>query len=212
MADFLEFDATVDDNDNNDGYNSEVEDTNISDIDEFIDDTNYDESVEPYYAFTNVNRRLEDAVQDSFNDFDFSQEADNHCSGSYDPSDDVTDEFKDSAKIVDNFKSTILILHGLENIDSFYFALLCAIRYQFKKKKDEWSIDELKNDIKNNQLYDAFFSTKDNLKFHLDNQNFGNQCFSVNGLLIKHSLFLRIYDSKDKFHYLIKQDSEKKSS
>ena len=68
----------------------------------------------------------------------------------------------------------------------------------------------MKNDIKNNQLYDAFFSTKGNLKFHLDNQNFGNQCFSVNDLLIKHSLFLRIYDSKDNFHYLIKQDSEKK--
>ena len=46
MTDFVEFEPAVYDNDNGD-YNSEVEDTNISDIDDFIDDTNYDESVEP---------------------------------------------------------------------------------------------------------------------------------------------------------------------
>ena len=47
MTDFVEFEPAVYDNDNNGDYNSEVEDTNISDIDDFIDDTNYDESVEP---------------------------------------------------------------------------------------------------------------------------------------------------------------------
>ena len=46
MTDFVEFEPAVYDNDNNDDYNSEAEDTNISDIDDFIDDTNYDESVE----------------------------------------------------------------------------------------------------------------------------------------------------------------------
>ena len=77
MADFVEFEAAVDDD--NDDYNSEVEDTNVSDIDDFIDGNSYDESVETYYAFTNVNKRLEDAVQDSFDDFDYSQEANNYC-------------------------------------------------------------------------------------------------------------------------------------
>ena len=48
----------------------------------------------------------------------------------YDPSDGIIDEFKDSAKKLDYFKSTFLVPHGLENIDSFYFALLFAIRYQ----------------------------------------------------------------------------------
>ena len=46
MTDFVEFEPAVYDNDNNDDYNSEAEDTNISDIDDFIDDTNYDERVE----------------------------------------------------------------------------------------------------------------------------------------------------------------------
>ena len=103
-----------------------------------------------------------------------------------------------------------MIPHGLENIDAFYFALIFAICYQFENKKDECSIDELKNDIENHQLYDVLFSTKDNLRLDLDIQNFESQCFSVNDLLIKHGLFLTIYELKDKFRYLVKQDSEKK--
>ena len=40
-------------------------------------------------------------------------------------------------KKVNNFKNTLVIPHGLENKDSFYYALLYAIRYQLKNKKDE---------------------------------------------------------------------------
>ena len=52
---------------------------------------------------------------------------------------------------------------------------------------------------------------KKNERLDLDIQYFENQCFSVNDLLIKHGLFLRIYELKDKYHYLIKQDSERKT-
>ena len=45
---------------------------NISDV-EFIDNQNdFDENVEVHYVFTNVNRGVEDAMQDSFIDYDFS--------------------------------------------------------------------------------------------------------------------------------------------
>ena len=50
-------------------------------------------------------------------------------------SDDVIDKCKDSTKKVNDFSSTLLIPHGLQNKDSFYFALLFAIRYQLKNKK-----------------------------------------------------------------------------
>ena len=63
----------------------------------------------------------------------------------------------------------------------------------------------------NDQLHDALFSAKKKKRLDLDIQYFENQCFSVNDLLIKHGLFLRIYELKDKYHYLIKQDSEKKT-
>ena len=46
---------------------------------DFIDDTEIDESVEDHYAFTNVNRNYADAVYDSFSDFDFDQEPNNYC-------------------------------------------------------------------------------------------------------------------------------------
>ena len=44
----------------------------------------------------------------------------------------------------------------------------------------------------------------------LDIQNFENQYFAVNDLLNKYGLFLRVFELKNKFHYLIKQDSKKK--
>ena len=62
---------------------SEVTEEDASLIDEseneFIDDTEIDESVEDHYAFTNVNRNYADAVYDSFSDFDFDQEPNNYC-------------------------------------------------------------------------------------------------------------------------------------
>ena len=70
----------------------------------------------------------------------------------------------------------------------------------------------MKKDIDNGKLYEVLSATKDKLRLDLDIQNFENQCFSLNDLLNKYKLFLRIYELKDKFLYLIKQDSDKKNS
>ena len=44
----------------------------MSDLVDFIDDENeFNESVANYYAFTNVGRSVEDAMKDSFIDFDY---------------------------------------------------------------------------------------------------------------------------------------------
>ena len=40
---------------------------------EFIDDAEYDKSVENYQAFDNVSRDYDDAINDSLSGFDFSQ-------------------------------------------------------------------------------------------------------------------------------------------
>ena len=53
-------------------------------------------------------------------------------------------------------------------------------------------------------------ATKEKLRLDLDIQNFENQCFSVNVLLNKYGLFLKVYKLKDKFCYSIQQDYEKK--
>ena len=127
MVEFVGFQA-VDDNDNYDSNAKTELDANIIDV-EFINDENdFNKSVETYYAFTNVSRHLEDAMQNSFIDFDYFQEANTYCPDDYGPSNDVIDKLKDSSRKVNDFKNTLLIPHGLENKDSFYFDLLFAIR------------------------------------------------------------------------------------
>ena len=76
-------------------------------------------------------------MQGFFIDFHFYQETNNYCLDDYDQSDGAIDEFKDSTKKVNDFNGKLLIPHSLENKDSFYFALLFAIRYQLKNKKSE---------------------------------------------------------------------------
>ena len=76
MSDFLFSEATEEHAILVDESENEIE--TVSDND-FIDDTEIDESVEDHYAFTNVNRNYADAVYDSFSDFDFDQEPNNYC-------------------------------------------------------------------------------------------------------------------------------------
>ena len=97
MTDFLDFEAAEDSNVNeiDDTEDSLVE--NVYNVD-FIDDEN--ESVADYYNFTNVSRSIEDAEQDSFIDFVYSQEANIYCLEDYDPNNEIIDELQDSGKNV----------------------------------------------------------------------------------------------------------------
>ena len=98
MADFVNFEAVEDSNIDEIGVGDEqIISENVSDIDFIDNQSDFDENVEDFYAFTNVIRSYEDAMQDSFIDFDWSQEANNYCTDYYDPTNETTDEFKDSA-------------------------------------------------------------------------------------------------------------------
>ena len=128
MAEFVNFEAVEDNVDDVvDVDEGQEVYKNVSDGDFIDDENNFDVNVENYYAFTNVSRSVENATQDSFINFGYSQEANNYCTGDYDPSEEIIDEFKDSAKKVEDFKHTLLIPQGFENIDSFYYAILYAI-------------------------------------------------------------------------------------
>ena len=73
MIDFLDFEAVEDSNVNE--INNTAENL-VENISEFIDDENeFNQSVAGYWAFINVSRSVEDTMQDSFIDFDYSQEA-----------------------------------------------------------------------------------------------------------------------------------------
>ena len=70
---------------------------------EFIDDAEYDESVENHRPFDNVSRDYSDAINDSLSDFDFSREATNYYSDN-----EIEEE------VVDNFKYSEKKLTGLK--------------------------------------------------------------------------------------------------
>ena len=90
---------------------------------QFIDDAEYDKSVENHRAFDNVSRDYNDAINDSLSGFDFSQEVTNYYSDN-EIEEEVVDDFKDSKKKVDEFKETLVNPHGHDNSDFFFFFFL----------------------------------------------------------------------------------------
>ena len=133
MADFINFEADVIHGDVIDNRDSAMQ---TVDDDEFIDDeTQIDESIEDYYAFTNVCRSVENGKQNSFLESDSreSHEVNNYCNDNYDPDSEQIHKFRDSAKRVQEFERTLLCPQCLEIQDSFYYAILFAICYQLEK-------------------------------------------------------------------------------
>ena len=153
MDDFINLEAVQDDVDDVIMEFDEYEPVQTVSDNEFIDDeTQTDENTEDYYAFANVSRSAEDVMQDSFRELNSSEshhhEVNNYCDDNYDPDSEQIYELRDSAKRIDEFKCTLLCLHGLVNQDSFYYVILYAIYYQFKNKKDEChNQDQQKQDI-----------------------------------------------------------------
>ena len=119
IADFINFEA-----DDDDRYviidDCDPEAQTVGD-NEFIDDeTHIDNNFEDYYAINNVCRSVKDAIQDSFLDSDSSgpllqHEVNIYCHDNYDPSSEQSNEFRDSAKRIEEFKHTLLYPHCLEN-------------------------------------------------------------------------------------------------
>ena len=211
MTDFLLTEAVDEDlapaADNDDEGN--IVNMTLSD-EEFIDDSVTEESVTDYYGFTNVSRDYTEAVEDSFSDFDHNQEANNYCVED-DLYDLKIDDFKDYKSRIEKFTKTLLNPQGFSNKDSFFYSILFAIRYRLTDKFDIVDNDEqIKVDI-GAEIFDEISPLKNMLKLDLDILNFENQCLEINQILNKNNLFLRVFEFKQKFHCLIKQDSEKKN-
>ena len=124
MSEFVDFEVVDEDVESMIDENEGGESSTVSD-NEFIDDTEYNESVEYYYAITKVSRDYTEAVEDSFSDFDYDQEQNNYCNKN-EVCNLPIDEFKNVKKKIDDFKSTLVNPQGANNPDSF---LLCDIVY-----------------------------------------------------------------------------------
>ena len=207
MADFLLSEAI--DEDGIDVGNIDFDESLRESDEDFTDDGETDESVADHHAFTNVTRDYTESVEDSFSDFDFDQEPNNHCNENeicYLP----IDNFKDYKSKVESFTKTLINPKGFNNKDSVFYSILFALRYNLKGKVEECEDDEIKEDI-GSELFHEIYLLKNMMKLDLDILNFENQCFKINQILHKNKFFLRLFELKEKFRCLIKQDSEKKN-
>ena len=216
MADFLLTQAVDDDDAIDEGnidFESNINEKMTISDEEFIEDSEINESITDHYGFTNVSRDYTEAVEDSFSGFDFDQQLDNYCNEN-EIRDLEIDNFKDYKSKTENFVKALINPQGLNNDDSFFYSILLTIRYHLSRKvencDDDDDDDELKRDIAA-EIFDEIYPLKSMMKLNLDILHFENQCLKVNQILNKHNLFLHIFELKEKFRCLIKQDSEKKN-
>ena len=94
---------------------------------------------------------------------------------------------------------------GWNDIDSFFYSILYTLRDQLTQKID----NELKED-EGAEISDEIYPLKEIMRLDLDILNFENQCFQINRILNKNNFFLRVFELKEKFRALIKQDPKKK--
>ena len=186
MAEFLVTEAI--DIDATDENNSEGKNIATVSDEEFIDDSEQPEY--PYSYFTNVSKSYDDAMRDckSFGDFEARHYFDT------DEEEELNDfpNFEAKLKL---FRESLIIPHGLENLDSFFYSILYAIRFKKTGKKDflEGQEDNLKQDV-GLALSHQLFEIKSLLRLDgKDPLNFENQCFKINTILSRHEMFLLFF-------------------
>ena len=131
MAEFLETEA-IDVDLIGKQSEGEGEGENIATVsdDEFIDDSEQQQSEYPY--FTNVTKTYDDAMRDIEN-IDDDLEARHYFD--IDEEEELN-EFSNFEAKVKLFRQSLISPHGLENPDSFFYSILYAIRHKFTDKVD----------------------------------------------------------------------------
>ena len=196
MADFIEFEAECEDENNEEEHLSEYSDNDsfIEDS-EIIDDENYGfENVQ--VDIDQVLRERQERAQIRIQNFD---EISNLCEDSENEDQEI-DEFEKSEKVVKEFHNSLLPKVEIEQEsehNSLINAILYAIRYQIDNKTDICEIDNLKEINILKDLIDQFNQKK--IEFSLDLQEFNNISYQINDILGKHNYFLRIFELKNKY-------------
>ena len=89
-----------------------------------------------------------------------------------------------------DFEKSLGIPHGVGSIDSFFYAICYAIRYEKTEKLDQ--CNNFQDDI-GAELYEKLLGLKERLQLKLDHHRFEEQCFEINKTLIEHGYFLKVF-------------------
>ena len=209
MADFIYFEADASDESNDEGEPIDVDNS-------LLDDSTVHENNEPsFLRFHNQTRDVEEVMREieqeeeiaveylEVNNYLEDCEIDNIGNESY-------DEFNKFEEKRNLFLSSLL--NPIENQtkeNSFYLTLLYGIRFYKTKKSNLCEESEIENQI-GADLYSKIIEKKDKCILDQIKRNFDDMCFAINEILVKEKLFLRVYELKDKFRYLLQEDHKKR--
>ena len=170
-------------------------------IDDSLDHENNDPT---FFRFHNQTRDIDEVLRDVAETEEIAAEhleANNYIDG-----DCLESLENESIDDFENFEEKRdLFLRSLKNPvenqtreNSFYLALLYAIRFLKTKKSDLCEEAELENQI-GADLYCKIQEKKESCVLDLIKRNFDTMCFDLNEILVEHNFFLRVYELKDKF-------------
>ena len=183
---------------------------NELDLDFIDDETNFQDQEPKDYRFINVTRDFQDVIADRSMVFDLNLVAIDLEDFVSDFVDEVSyefDEFFCFEKRIQKFHEELKIFERNPK-DSFYFSVLYDIYYHLLEKKED--IDFCQDEERLCEVLGQLFCKnyklqKHSLQLELSLFTFVAQCHLVNDLLMEKNLFLRVYEFKKKFRYLIKK-------
>lgn len=161
MSDFIDSEAL----DIDSGNQGEVEGEFVATVsdEEFIDDSEQAEE-----CLVNVTRNYDDVIQENMLEIENSSDLEARHYFDSDEEEPTWHEFSNYKTKVKLFKESLISPHGIENLDSFFYAILFAIRHHLTQKVDFVEDDNLKQDV-GFALSEDLFEIKNSLR--LDGQD-----------------------------------------
>ena len=205
MSDFIHFEAEVSGNES-----SENENKNDIEMNSFINDES--ESEDEIFQFSNANINIREAnernEQEALQRID---DCDDYSNLSYASDDDESSifEFAASENHIEKFKQSLFPKSIVEIDNNFINVILFKIREITEEKTDICSQHDL---LKNETIKKIFEKlTYEKIEFSLDLQEFNNNCYKINEILIEFGFFLRVFEQKNKYRQLLVKKTEKQN-
>ena len=200
--DFIHFEAEVDNSDGDDSF--------IYSNDHIDDASDISESVCEHCTFQNAEVNNDDVLKNThekaISDLDNASEFTNFSNPDLAEELPETVTFCGQEKRVNDFEKSLIIPRGVGSIDSFFYAICYAIRYEKTVKVDQYNNFQ---DKIGTELYEKLLGLKERLQLKLDHHRFEERCFDINNALIEHGYFLRVFEEKKNVITVMKKDSKK---
>ena len=181
-------------------------------VEEFIDDAeSFQDQCPSDYRVVNVTRDKTEACNDleDWKEFECS-DPENYVHKAYGtkfpPKEIECDEFKEFEKRIKKFQESLKQYNNNE-IESFYYAILYGTYFKLKGLEADFS-DDLQAFLEK-MFLEQLEEKRPELFLDLNIHTLERQCHMINDLLLSKNLFIRVFEQRKKFKYLIKKSPKK---